>query len=46
MQDVLNNDEELTATILDRLIQHNHIINIQGDIYRLKQKKLELFQFS
>lgn len=38
-QEVLNNDEALTAAILDRLIHHSHIINVQGDSYRLKQKK-------
>lgn len=38
-KDVLNNDEALTAAILDRLIHHSHIINIQGESYRLKQKR-------
>ena len=38
-QEVLNNDEALTAAILDRLIHHSQIINIQGDSYRLKQKR-------
>ncbi len=38
-KEVLNNDEALTAAILDRLIHHSHIINIQGESYRLKQKK-------
>lgn len=38
-QEVLNNDEALTAAILDRLIHHSHIINIQGESYRLKQKR-------
>ena len=37
----LNNDEALTTAILDRLIHHSHIINIQGESYRLKQKKKE-----
>ena len=37
----LNNDEALTTAILDRLIHHSHIINIQGGSYRLKQKKKE-----
>jgi DNA replication protein DnaC len=36
---VLNDDEALTAAILDRLIHHSHIINIQGESYRLKQKR-------
>ena len=34
-----NYDEALTAAILDRLIHHWHIINIQGESYRLKQKR-------
>lgn len=38
-QEVLNNDEALTTAILDRLIHHSHILNINGDSYRLKQKK-------
>lgn len=38
-QEVLNNDEELTAAILDKLIHHSYIINVQGDSYRLKQKR-------
>jgi len=38
-QGVLNNDEALTAAIMDRLIHHSHIININGDSYRLKQKR-------
>ena len=37
-QGVLNNDEALTAAIMDRLIHHSHIVNINGDSYRLKQK--------
>ena len=35
----LNNDEALTAAILDRLIHHSHLVNIQGESYRLRQKK-------
>ena len=38
-QGVLNNDEALTAAIMDRLIHHSNIININGDSYRLKQKQ-------
>lgn len=38
-KEVLNNDEALTSAILDRLIHHSHIINIQGESYRLKQKR-------
>ena len=29
-KEVLNNDEALTTAILDRLINHSHILNIQG----------------
>lgn len=38
-QGVLNNDEALTAAIMDRLIHHSHIININGESHRLRQKK-------
>jgi DNA replication protein DnaC len=38
-KEVLNNNEALTAAILDRLIHHSQIITIQGDSYRLKQKR-------
>jgi DNA replication protein DnaC len=38
-QSILNDNEALTTAILDRLIHHSHIININGDSYRLKQKK-------
>lgn len=38
-QGVLNDDEALTAAIMDRLIHHSHIININGDSHRLKQKR-------
>ena len=38
-QGVLNDDESLTAAIMDRLIHHSHIVNINGDSYRLKQKR-------
>lgn len=38
-QGVLNDDEALTAAIMDRLIHHSQIININGDSYRLKQKR-------
>lgn len=37
-KEVLNNDEALTAAVLDRLLHHSHIINIQGDSYRLKHR--------
>jgi len=38
-QGVLNSDEALTAAIMDRLIHHSHIININGESHRLKQKR-------
>lgn len=38
-QGVLNDDEALTAAIMDRLIHHSHIININGESHRLKQKR-------
>jgi len=36
---VFANDKVVTTAILDRLLHHSHIINIQGDSYRLKEKK-------
>jgi len=38
-QGVLNDDEALTSAVMDRLIHHSHIVNINGDSYRLKQKR-------
>ena len=32
-------DEVLAAAILDRLLHHSHTLIIQGDSYRLKQKR-------
>jgi DNA replication protein DnaC len=32
-------DEVLAAAILDRLLHHSHTLMIQGESYRLKQKK-------
>ena len=32
-------DEVLAAAILDRLLHHSHTIMVQGDSYRLKQKR-------
>lgn len=34
-------DKVVTTAILDRVLHHSHIINIQGDSYRLKEKKDE-----
>ena len=36
---VFANDRVVTTAILDRLLHHSHIINIQGDSYRLKEKR-------
>ena len=38
-QKILNDNEAMTAAIMDRLIHHSHIININGESHRLKQKK-------
>ena len=35
----LAGDRVLTAAMLDRLLHHSHIIQINGDSYRLKQKQ-------
>lgn len=32
-------DEVIAAAILDRLLHHSHVLTIQGDSYRLKQKR-------
>lgn len=32
-------DKIVTTAILDRILHHSHVINIQGDSYRLKEKK-------
>ena len=32
-------DEVLAAAILDRLLHHSHTLMIQGESYRLRQKK-------
>ena len=29
----------MTTAILDRILHHSHVINIQGESYRLKEKK-------
>lgn len=33
-------DQTLTAALLDRLLHHSHIVQISGDSYRLKGKKI------
>ncbi|KWK33052.1 transposase [Burkholderia stagnalis] len=32
-------DQTLTAAMLDRLLHHAHIVQISGEIYRLKDKR-------
>jgi DNA replication protein DnaC len=39
LKEVFNDNEALTTAILDRLIHHSFIINIQGESFRLKEKK-------
>jgi len=36
---IFANDKVVTTAILDSVLHHSHIINIQGDSYRLKEKK-------
>lgn len=36
---VFGGDKIVTTAILDRILHHSHIINIQGESYRLKEKK-------
>ena len=33
-------DTVIATAILDRLLHHSHVINIRGEIYRLKDKRL------
>lgn len=35
-----SNDNALTVALLDRLLHHSHIVQIQGDSYRLREKRL------
>ncbi len=35
---VFGGDTSVTAAILDRILHHGHIVNIQGKSYRLKNK--------
>jgi hypothetical protein len=39
LKEVFNDNEALTTAILDRLIHHSYIINIQGESFRLREKK-------
>ena len=36
---VFGGDKIVTTAILDRVLHHSHVINIQGESYRLKEKK-------
>ena len=36
---IFANDKVVTTAIFDRVLHHSHIINIQGDSYRLKEKQ-------
>lgn len=36
---IFGGDKVVTTAILDRVLHHSHIINIQGESYRLKEKK-------
>ena len=38
--EAFNNDNALTVALLDRLLHHSHIVQIQGDSYRLREKRL------
>jgi DNA replication protein DnaC len=35
-----NDDTTLTAALLDRLLHHAHIVQIRGESYRLKDKRM------
>ena len=36
---IFGGDKVVTTAILDRVLHHSHVINIQGDSYRLKEKR-------
>ena len=40
---LFGNDKVVTAAVLDRLLHHSHVIPIQGESYRLKEKQEEYF---
>ncbi len=40
---IFNDDAIITTAILDRLLHHSVVVNIQGDSFRLKDKKKEGF---
>ena len=39
MGHTLAGDATLTAAMLDRLLHHAHVVAIQGDSYRLREKR-------
>ena len=39
MDQTLAGDTVLAAAMLDRLLHHSHVIQIQGESYRLKDKR-------
>ena len=36
---IFGGDKVVTTAILDSVLHHSHVINIQGDSYRLKEKR-------
>lgn len=40
---LFGNDKVVTAAVLDRLLHHSHVVPIQGDSYRLKEKQEEYY---
>lgn len=40
---LFGNDKVVTAAVLDRLLHHSHVIPIQGESYRLKEKQQEYY---
>nr|WP_313956671.1 ATP-binding protein [Aliarcobacter butzleri] len=39
---IFGGDKVVTTAILDRVLHHSHVINIQGDSYRLKKKENQI----
>lgn len=39
---IFGGDKVVTTAILDRVLHHSHVINIQGDSYRLKEKENQI----
>jgi DNA replication protein DnaC len=40
---LFGNDKVVTSAVLDRLLHHSHVIPIQGESYRLKEKQQEYY---